>query len=756
MHPDDSPALPDYTPYPGAPQPPAPEPPSRTQFPPPDWQSFRRAGISGRYQGTKAGSSVVVDILDLRLDVDPRYSPDSPVLNKVSGDFYTQRLGGATAALLPRRIYVESWIVDNPVVVWSRARAEITGTVRFWRGNHPATTVKITVPWFGGAIQPATVEFNSGATTATYQCSYESTDFRSATLELDYAASVHIGPRVPSYDTHSHNNRPADLSQRTLSIETAYREAGVGVTISPQETVIDDRAAGFGSWSPGELHDAMETAFSRFGNRWPEWNLWGLQAGTFDNPGVGGIMFDAAAGFGGAGRSPERQGFAVFRKHSWFTNLVEGAPTNQDQARAMRHFLYTWVHEAGHAFNFLHSWNKARPNSLSWMNYDWKYDQINGPDKFWANFRFRFDDEELIHLRHGDRAAVIMGGDPWSSGGHLESPARTTVDAEPDQPLELLLRPKPYFAFMEPVEIEIRLRNLTDQPLSIDTRLDPTYGLTTVYVLRPDGKAIQFYSVMCLVGTAETHTMAAAGQPGLDRYSAMIPLTFGVRGFVFDTPGQYELRAVYSTGDLVAISNTAVIRIGQPETKEEDRFATNFFSPEVGLTMSLGGSMSPFLQKGIQTLTEAADRFAGQELGAKAAVVVAKSVGEDFFRREMSDNQDKLVQHHKADPAEALTVTKPALERCQEVQDTSDNIAYNNLVALRAQLHVEKGEPEIARQELLKLAEDLDDRAVNPNVTADIRAKAEELPAGNAKSSASRKTSTSRKTSASRKSSTRR
>ena len=47
------------------------------------------------------------------------------------------------------------------------------------------------------------------------------------------------------------------------------------------------------------------------------------------------------------------------------------------------------------------------------MNYDWRYDSTNGPDSFWSHFEFRFDDEELVHLRHGNRSAVIMGGDPW-------------------------------------------------------------------------------------------------------------------------------------------------------------------------------------------------------------------------------------------------------------------------------------------------------------------------------------------------------
>lgn len=140
-------------------------------------------------------------------------------------------------------------------------------------------------------------------------------------------------------------------------------------------------------------------------------------------------MFDAALQFGGAGEAPERQGFAVFREHSWFDNLVE-SPSTQAQQAAARKFLYTWVHEAGHAFNFLHSWDKSRPDSLSWMNYDWRYDDRNGAGTFWKTFAFRFDEEELIHLRHGNRASVIMGGDSWASGGHAKSPDAGLLELE--------------------------------------------------------------------------------------------------------------------------------------------------------------------------------------------------------------------------------------------------------------------------------------------------------------------------------------
>ena len=83
------------------------------------------------------------------------------------------------------------------------------------------------------------------------------------------------------------------------------------------------------------------------------------------------------------------------------------------------------------------------------MNYPQNFphgpeDPRNDPNEYWNNFKFRFDDEELIHIRHGDRASVVMGGDPWSSGRHLEEPLPVNVfESEPRQTyVEFLLNPK--------------------------------------------------------------------------------------------------------------------------------------------------------------------------------------------------------------------------------------------------------------------------------------------------------------------------
>ncbi|KQY25227.1 hypothetical protein ASD16_07280 [Cellulomonas sp. Root485] len=697
---------------------------------PPDelwWRCWPRPELSGRYHGRQGVVALFGRTVDLRVDIDQRYSSESPVMNRVSGDFYSTRPVKDGQFWRIVRTYENSWIVDSPVVRWGRCAVTITGRLRFWQGVHPVTRVTIRIPWTNGGRRPGVATFRVGRAETAYTITYEADTFRDVRLELDYCSSVDVEPRVPIYGSRWHDNRPTDTPDRVLTIETAYREAGIGVTIDPTHTVIDDSAAGFASWSPGELHDAMETAFSRFSGTWPSWNMWGLQAGSFDNSGVGGIMFDAAAGYGGAGDAPERQGFAVFRDHSWFNDLITGTSTTQDQARAMRQFLYTWVHEAGHAFNLLHSWNKSRPSSLSWMNYDWKYDQLNGADAFWGDFRFRFDDEELIHMRHGDRASVIMGGDPWASGGHLESPADSTIQSEPGGPVELLVRSKSFFDFLEPVELEFRLRNRTSTTLTVDGRLDPKYGTTTVFVQRPDGSRIVFDSLFCLAGIPELLDLApsvdSGGAAGPDRLSVLVPLTYGAGGFTFAVPGQYLVRAIYHGAGMLQTSNTLRLTVGFPTDKATDRFADDFLTREVGLTLALGGSKSPYLAAGFDALQEASERFADEALGMKASVAVAQSIGDDFYRQD----ERTLVKHHSADPEAALDVTAATVQAYHESGGRAENLPYGELVGLRSSLFAEVGETDTAANEAETLADDLAARGVRENVVDEVRSAAAEL-----------------------------
>lgn len=684
--------------------------------------------LSGRYEGEMTAPTPARYQLVLRVDVDSRYT-NSLVMQRISGDLYqVNRTDLPGQPPVVSRVYLESWIVDVPVVTWDGSTAVIAGSVRFWNGGHAATDLVIRIPEDpSGVAGPAQVTLTqTGGISQGYNCVKRSSHFREVQLETDVCVSVNAPPILPSYDTHASLTRPPDLPQRTLDIAEAYREAGVEVRFNAAETtVVDDTGAEFHTWSSAELHDALMNHFSQARGDWPQWQLWGLLAGTYDQPSVAGIMFDAAAELGGAGKPPERQGFALFRKHSWFNDLTSGTPQTESQAQAARKFLYTWVHEAGHAFNLLHSWDKGRADALSWMNYDWRYDNRNGTNAFWSNFRFRFDDDELIHVRHGNRAAVIMGGDPWSSGMHLEAPRFNDAQLEGDSILEFLVRGPDYFAFMEPVILEVRLRNLHPiLPIPVNKRFHPQDGAITVLIQRPDGETVGYDPITCRLAPPDLQwlkPLVGDTPQGEDRISDTISLDFGAGGFYFDQPGEYAVRAFYlGAGDMLLPSNTHRFRVGRPVTEEQDRLATRFFTHEVGLNLYFGGSRSPYLTQGLRVL----EQFATSQnrLSAHAATMVASAFARPFYRIEATDEhpsrgkRKRVVQLHDADVRLATEISEPAIQFFQRQDDPSLNIGYAKLSRLRAHWKAQMGEFEEARREISQLRQDLQERGVNPPV----------------------------------------
>lgn len=686
--------------------------PDRFRWRYPDWwRCLRRGPVSGRYEGAMVAPNAGSFELNLRVDIDSR-DPNSPVMDRVSGDIYQVYQFKWAGRSYRWRVYRRSWIVNNPHVVWERCRVRVTGAVTYWKGGQPATDLELVIPW--GSFAPAGPARASlvadDGTTQEYDCPRRSETFREVTLEVDVAQSVSTSLRLPTYNTHAHNTRPSGIDERDLTVERAYEEAGIAISVRPTTTEIDDSASEFDRWSVGELHDAMETHFSQFPGGWPKWQLWGLLCGSFDTLSTAGIMFD----YRGGDEAPERQGFAVFRDHWWFDDLPSGTPASQAEAFALRQYLYTWVHEAGHAFNYMHSWDKGRPNALSWMNYP------QNVTDFWDDFEFRFDDEELIHLRHGDRASVILGGDPWASGGHFESEPEMGI-VEGDAPLELLIRSKGRFAFMEEVRVELRLRNLTDDmDVPIDTRFDPRYGAVAVQIIRPDGRLVRFEPVACEVGEAELHTLQPArAKRGLDRYSKEVSLNFDAAGHVFDTPGEYRLRAVYrGLGEVLIPSAVHRLRVGTPLTREEESLAQDYFSYAAGFCMALDGSRSEHLRGGRHALETIAERCADSLVGARVAMKLAQGLARPFFSVEPS--RRKLEKRAGADPDGALKLTDAALKVVREADEKALNISYNELVRQRAGLLVGKNKKAQAKRELEAMRKTLGNRGVNQPVLDDI------------------------------------
>ena len=85
-------------------------------------------------------------LLELRIDIDKIHS-NSPVLNRISGDFYQTYLAGSNGNSSQSNVYLGSWIVDMSLVISSSAPSsfEMYGNIRFWKGDHPKTTIKLIV-----------------------------------------------------------------------------------------------------------------------------------------------------------------------------------------------------------------------------------------------------------------------------------------------------------------------------------------------------------------------------------------------------------------------------------------------------------------------------------------------------------------------------------------------------------------------------------------------------------------------------------
>ena len=683
------------------------------------WRCLRIGSVSGRYEGAIVTPNPGSSELDLRVDIDPR-GTRSPVLDRISGDFYRAYVFNWFGRAIRWRVYLRSWIVNNPTVSWGRCAVTITGAVTYWKGAQPCTTLSLTIPWESfKPAGPAVANFTANGAVSQYNCPRASGNFRDITLEVDVASSVNSGTILPSYDTHAHNDRPSGIQQRVLDMSEAYEEAGLGVTINHPSTVFEDSASSFNSWSVAELHDAMEGAFSQIGGGWPKWHMWGLLCGRYDDTSTAGIMFDAAAAYGGSGEAPERQGFAVFRDHSWFNNLPNSAPSDQTEAWTLRQFLYTWVHEVGHAFNFVHSWNKSRPNALSWMNYPQRV-----PD-FWDKFEFEFDTEELIHLRHGDRAAVIMGGDAWATGLHLHGEGEVGA-AEGTPPLELLVRSRGYFDFLEPVSVELRLRNLlADADVPIDARLDPRAGNVAIYIMKPDGSITEYEPVFCELGDPQVRALQPTGaKTGLERYSQEVSITFGRVGHNFATPGEYQIRAVYDMPGLGMIPSAVHrIRVGMPFSREEDRLAQDYFSFEAGLCMELGGSRSDYLAKGRETLETVAEKCAKTMVGAKCAIALANGMKKPFFA--VDREKGKLRRAKGAAVNDALKLIAQAASVV--TADPTQNIGYHMLARQRAELLVASDSKSEAKEEVKQMRRDLAKRGVNEPVLQEIDHYADSL-----------------------------
>lgn len=321
-----------------------------------------------------------------------------------------------------------------------------------------------------------------------------------------------------------------------ITVSRAYADAGIQLLSSGIPNILPISEAGAGAtptWSDSELHNAMAKHFSLFADV-PQWQVWLLVATAHDG-GYRGIMFDYADAF-------QRQGCAVFY------DAIKGSdPANQ------RAQLRTYVHELGHAFNLLHSWEKnlatppapLGPNGglgdASWMNYAWRFQPpppaAGGENAYWAAFPFQFTTNELVHLRHGFYRDVVMSAHPFGTGAG-ESEVDPEMFAEPivdNSGLALELRVKPTFAYGEPVVVELKLCATDLRGRDTHGYLHPNDGFVIVAVRQPSGRTVLFRPMLRHCVDEERRVRLDPAQPAV--YDSAY-IGFGRDGHLFEQPGR--------------------------------------------------------------------------------------------------------------------------------------------------------------------------------------------------------------------------
>lgn len=536
--------------------------------------SPRRPG-SGRYRGRRGSWE-----LELRIDVD-----GSRPMMRISGDVYN--VSGGTIS------YFGSFIVDSVKVTYDSAIVSAEGEGRFtWPTGFSNVQVRIPRTSNFQPRPPATLKFfsDTGSPGATYVCQFESIYFRTIQFEQDWEATI------TTFNSYNTGSLPSGGPARSLSVAGAYAEAGIEMQLSPADNVIPSSEAidgGDPRWDNAELHASMVRHFSIWRDE-PQWKVWLVAANEHvRGPGLYGIMFDQTG--------KQRQGCATFHRG------IGGSTVEQ-----LRLQLYTYVHELGHCFNMLHSWQKhyatpsipSRPNALSYMNYPWNYPG-GGDSAFWAAFPFQFDDEEVIHLRHAFRNNLIMGGNEFTVGSGLNALQDANAFSEPLHDLsglQLELRnpdQKKNFAYGEPVVVEVKLMTTDKRGKKAHGLLHPNTGSVQIAIRKPNGHIQQYKPLIqhCIIPPI---IILDEERPAI--YDSAY-IGYGKDGFYFDQPGLYYVRAEYYALDGSRVtSNILPIRIRNPLSSEDEEVADLLTGPEQGTLLYLIGSDSESLRKGNEAL----------------------------------------------------------------------------------------------------------------------------------------------------------
>jgi hypothetical protein len=380
------------------------------------------------------------------------------------------------------------------------------------------------------------------------------------------------------------------------------------------------------------------------------------------------------------------------------------------------------VHELGHAFNLLHSWQKnlATPpqplgpdggfGDLSWMNYVQNF-RPGGEQGYWAAFPFQFTDPELVHLRHGFFRDVAMGANAFGTGAAEIEPFEQPV--EDHSGLRLELRAKESFELGEPVVVELKLV-CAGEPRVTHGHLHPDTEFTQVSITQPGGRTVLYRPMIRHCVDASPDIRLDEGNPALYR-SAYIG--HGRDGHYFQQPGEYQVRAQYIAADGSRIVSPAcLVRVRFPVTRDDHQVAELMLGEEQGKLFSLLGSDSPALRSGNLALDEVIDRYGDHRLATYARMVKGLNAESEF----KALTADKRLRVRPPDPKQGIEHLTRVVQEA-----TIDNITLNLVMRRLARAQARQGDLGRANAVVDQMVATFQAKGVNPVVMGQIRRQAE-------------------------------
>lgn len=570
-------------------------------------------------------------------------------------------------------------------------RREIVANITYRDGNNaliPGTMLTFSAKRGAGLNYSAyQITFSGGGIApVTHDLGFTSQYFDPIEFEIDTVDNA--GGATTTYDTGSHPNRPASLPAETLSLASVYQRAGFDVSISPNASVIPAADAGGNvTWSDSEMHNAMITYWSRFADK-PNWALWVLFARQHDQGrSLGGVMFDDIG-------QNHRQGTSIFTD-----SFIQDYPAGDPNPAAWRNRMVFWTaaHEMGHAFNLAHSWQKSlgepwgnpwipladELEARSFMNYP--YNVSGGQAAFFADFAFRFSDNELIFMRHAPRRFVQMGNEAWFTNHGFEEGLNVPQSGR----YQLKLRPnrdENIYRFLEPVTMELKLTNSSGAPVKLDGGMLSDGKHFSLCVQREGGQAKIWRPMItrCHEGHADNL------EHGESIYGAHL-ISASTSGWLIDEPGFYKLQAAVSMGDEIVVSNVIRLWVQPPQNVEEGRIAGNYFTEDVGRVLNFAGA--PALETATDVLRDLVARCSDNPAVTAATTALCSPELRAYKQLAVSGARDMKIVASAGKIAEAAqTLIKSLLSKPAAAAQVMGHIAYFDQLRILAEAMEKEGD----------------------------------------------------------------